>query len=45
MTMPLSGMVCWPWPRTCYDQPTCRILNFLSPPIMKICKVIQNLEN
>jgi len=24
---PLSGTVCHPWARTCYDQPVCQIKN------------------
>jgi len=43
LTTPLSGIVCHPWPSTCYDQPIYQIWR-PSPPTTRVWKAIQNVE-
>jgi len=41
----LSGMVCHPRARTCYDEPAYQIWSLLTPPTMTIGMATQNVEN
>jgi len=38
LTTPLSGMICHPWARTCYDQPAYQIWKLYLRPLQKYVK-------